>query len=262
LGDEYSKAGAISVALFADSFLNLQTKSLLLTGTAYDPDKIKWAWPRPIRIALLTAKPTATGQNFTLKLAKIAGGPFISGDVVQIRRAPLGENDPFAALRFKVTAVNSTDLVVANTGAQTFNPNLYDPLLKHVVVCVATTTTTPATPERKQVADPIMKRIRTHGPLTGPNCPDLLISEQEEMSPTSLPTLQKKPASPADIIGLYEGGAQQRCEVFRPAGRCKMRSGETDTVPFCQVCRYILVDKIDPLKLVVLDKLYDPDYPQ
>jgi hypothetical protein len=49
-----------------------------------------------------------------------------------------------------------------------------------------------------------------------------------------------------DIIGLYDGGGFRTCGVFRAAGRCKMRSAHDDTIPFCFVCRYVIVDTLDP----------------
>jgi hypothetical protein len=73
---------------------------------------------------------------------------------------------------------------------------------------------------------------------------------------------------------LYEGGADYSCDVYRPAGRCKMRKIDaveiSDTtqlaikykpviINFCFVCSYILVDKIDPSKHEELDHDYPRD---
>jgi hypothetical protein len=44
--------------------------------------------------------------------------------------------------------------------------------------------------------------------------------------------------------------------VFRPAGRCRMRASEVVTLPFCHVCRYIIVDTVDPTMHGKLDLLY------
>jgi hypothetical protein len=80
------------------------------------------------------------------------------------------------------------------------------------------------------------------------------------MTPTNLPKLSKSPPTKADIIGVYEGGGYHDCGVFRPAGRCRMRSSLA-TMPFCHVCRYVIVDAVDPTKHGDLDKLYDKFYP-
>lgn len=59
-----------------------------------------------------------------------------------------------------------------------------------------------------------------------------------------------------EIIGLYSGGKRYHGNVYHPAGRCFMRvqfhGDEYDT--FCAVCRYILVDIIDPGKHPQLDE--------
>ncbi len=78
------------------------------------------------------------------------------------------------------------------------------------------------------------------------------------MTPTNLPALTKKPANPQDIIGIYEGGGSHDCGVFRPAGRCKMRQGDNASVIFRHVCRYAIVDRVNPGKHGELDLLY-PD---
>jgi hypothetical protein len=76
------------------------------------------------------------------------------------------------------------------------------------------------------------------------------------MKPTNLPRLRTKPRVVHNIIGIYEGGGGHDCGVFRPAGHCKMRNSHDRTIPFCHVCRYIMVDTLDPTRHGELDKLY------
>src|SRR5258705_7349955 len=54
---------------------------------------------------------------------------------------------------------------------------------------------------------------------------------QPFMLPTNLPQLnfRQAPPSMADVLGIYEGGGHIDCEVFRPAGRCKMRTADSKT---------------------------------
>jgi len=84
-------------------------------------------------------------------------------------------------------------------------------------------------------------------------------------TPTNLPVpplkFKKSPAAFADILGLYEGGGHFDCGVFRPAGRCKMRTTESKVIPFCHVCRILITDRVNALKLIDLDGMYDPFYP-
>jgi len=80
------------------------------------------------------------------------------------------------------------------------------------------------------------------------------------------------PAPPAgsrldtfNIIGIYEGGGEYDCQVYRSNGYSKMRSAtesyvndpKVDIVPFNYVCQYFLVNRINPTKLAKLDTTYD-----
>jgi len=76
------------------------------------------------------------------------------------------------------------------------------------------------------------------------------------MPPINLPVLKSKPRAPADIIGIYEGGFYHDCGAYRPAGRCKMRANNEKTFPFCHVCRYLMVDRVDPTRHARLDAFY------
>jgi hypothetical protein len=84
------------------------------------------------------------------------------------------------------------------------------------------------------------------------------------MTPTNLPQNFRRPPgliADADLIGVYEGAWYRECGVFRPAGRCRMRTGFQDTIPFCHVCRYLIVDAVNPGVHAALDDIYSKQYP-
>jgi hypothetical protein len=64
----------------------------------------------------------------------------------------------------------------------------------------------------------------------------------------------KPPMYSSWIVGLHEGGNQFDCGVYRPTGVCLMRQLTfTDKITlhtrgyeFCPVCRYAIVDVVDP----------------
>ena len=76
------------------------------------------------------------------------------------------------------------------------------------------------------------------------------------------------------IVGLYEQGAATERDVYRPTGICLMRrrlirrvdaEGEQIVAKdlayqFCDVCRYVLVDRIDPALHPVIDADYEKRY--
>lgn len=64
------------------------------------------------------------------------------------------------------------------------------------------------------------------------------------------------------IVGLYGGGSRYASKVFHPTGAaCMMRNSHSDDSPFCPVCRYIMVEMIDPFQHFTIDIDYDDIYP-
>ncbi len=64
------------------------------------------------------------------------------------------------------------------------------------------------------------------------------------------------------IVGLYGGGATYASGIYHPAGAaCMMRQARDEDAPFCAVCRYILVDTINPFHHFTIDLDYDDIYP-
>lgn len=64
------------------------------------------------------------------------------------------------------------------------------------------------------------------------------------------------------IVGLFTGGATYNCGVYHPTGSCIMRRSNSEGKEFCAVCRYLLVDIIDPYKHFSIDLDYEKIYPQ
>jgi hypothetical protein len=62
------------------------------------------------------------------------------------------------------------------------------------------------------------------------------------------------PAFSSWTIGIYDNGAEYNCGIYRPTGVCLMkRSANTDPTTnelnlydFCLICRYAIVDAVDP----------------
>jgi hypothetical protein len=63
------------------------------------------------------------------------------------------------------------------------------------------------------------------------------------------------------IVGLYEGGRQYARKIFHPAGTCMMSNEHEETSQFCAVCRYVMVDFVDPFQHFRIDLDYDDIYP-
>jgi hypothetical protein len=61
---------------------------------------------------------------------------------------------------------------------------------------------------------------------------------------------------------VYEGAAGFAGAAYRPAGQCKMRSSEAKPEKgegeFCFVCKWLIVNNVDPGLHALLDKRFYP----
>jgi hypothetical protein len=71
------------------------------------------------------------------------------------------------------------------------------------------------------------------------------------------------PCKAFKVIGLYEGAAHYAGRDYRPAGLCKMRSGSPDDDggegEFCHVCKWLIVNRVDPNLHAILDDKFYPN---
>jgi hypothetical protein len=98
-----------------------------------------------------------------------------------------------------------------------------------------------------------------HGATGHPNAESTL---PETPLLESMPVPAWFPAkSKALIVGLYEGGLGNTTGIFHPTGMCMMNDQSSGT-RFCHVCKYVLVDAIDPSKHYFIDPDCVEIYPQ
>jgi hypothetical protein len=225
--------------------------------------------------------PNANGSHLLVKLRFAPPAPFAKNDVVRVREAvnltgartwlPPSEDNFAGFALFVEQVVDDTTLVLGYSTSTPPQPGYVIPNATQINLVDFSqlnlyTLISPlieAGSERPLVAEPIRTQIDTsdsplnagpgsHGANCVPGSPPF-----DRVSATNLPQgLKILPYPLADTLGIYEGGGRVDCDVFRPAGRCRMRAGFETTTPFCYVCAYILVDLIDPSKHGELDKLY------
>jgi hypothetical protein len=115
-------------------------------------------------------------------------------------------------------------------------------------------------------AEMIAKNIKeyitnNHKPLTAfPSVVDATTPQIPVIPGVSLPDCFSKHRT--RIVGLYSGGMTYHKGLFHPTGNCIMRESHTDGREFCAVCRYILVELIDPSRHFLIDLDYGKVYPQ
>jgi len=67
----------------------------------------------------------------------------------------------------------------------------------------------------------------------------------------------KEPCQASTMIGVYEGAVYYAGGNYRPAGTCKMRSIDAGE-EFCFVCRWLIVNRVDPGYHSILDAMFYP----
>jgi IgA Peptidase M64 len=297
LWDEYGDGrGTVADAVPDDG--NLIAKSSISshvagTGTVFNKTQyINWLWPRVVKGGVLTKVPDKSGTGLRATLRKGHAAIFKQDDIVQFREWPVKHAAGVDSFRlslyltgrlFKVaaTSADTIDVNLAATDGAAVDmttpvsgfPSLADAILHMFKAQQQYALVSPVLVDGKEMkvtADPILNQIKAKGPLSwdpdGNFDPGLCVKASNPYSsvtPTNLPALSNlKDLVKADIIGIYEGGNVHDCGAYRPAGRCKMRTAKEQLMPFCHVCRYLIVDRVDPTKHGKLDEVYAPKYPR
>jgi hypothetical protein len=280
--DEYGEFAALRIPATEEASLkplaNVQPGSELERSAAdprLDPaklGKIKWLWPRIEHAGVLAAQPTANGANFDIKLVRGHGVGFAKDNLVRLRLRPLLDH-PEASKRLKVIAVKGDVVTVKPlTGTITVAAWPAGSILIRPVRGDATAAD-PDGPDLALVAPIIAAHLAASGlPLDlepGPPAAACAVDDNEIQQPLNLPAglPAGRPRWKAQIVGLYDGGARYYCGVYHPSGACLMRTQEPlesrpTTFLLCPVCRYQLVDRLDPRQHGVIDHDYKKRYPQ
>jgi hypothetical protein len=283
IDDEYSDfgRGPITPQIKFDRVYNLQPRSELFAGGAWLGDKVKWRWPRIKKAGVLEVVATQ-GPPISVTLRAGDLDQFEVNETVRLRKrdllaTPLLDlsSPPLKILdKNNNSRIITLELVDASTviNAADFGPTslLYTP-----VKAPGTGANNPDGDVFAEVLSPMLRRrIKDSGPQTAEPCQDPE-KGQDDQNPVNLPSDLGRPseATRRRIVALFAGGKGFACDVFHASGECIMRKEtflETDrstgisqrrTYQFCHVCRYALVDQIDPKQHLHIDKEYDGEYP-
>jgi hypothetical protein len=292
LGDEYGgDALAYDGARDVDVHGNLELETNLRSapGAPLSGDLIKWQWPRISKVALIDGQPAGSAP-WTLMVKAGYGGIIGFGDRVRLRPHPLrvevkplisagnaaaiksrpgGQSDPLI-----VTAATPTHITVQLEAGGSFNPSDFPGPANLLFVPTRSSETDRELPIMHEL---ILQHINTtHGPLNAPHDQatrpaPMDASGNDPQFPENLPDALSPglidhvcPRRPFErTIGLYEQGETYQAGVYHCAGECAMRrGGDGGTERFCHVCRYLIVDMIDPSKHGQIDAAYATEYPR
>jgi hypothetical protein len=283
LNDEYGGAGALTPDQVADiaKRTNTQPRSALLNGAGQlVTTNLKWRWPRIAKAAQLTGNPVALGGgSYRIPVVAGQGRAFAVGDIVRLRTRPL-LTAATPSVRFRVTAVAANDVTSQILAGGVVNTATY-PAGSIVMAPVRAPDTAPGVlgNDLELVAASVRTRIdATHNALNAahtdavnracvPGGIDLFKPTKARNFPAG--RAPKPPRYSSWIVGVFENGAGIDCAVLRPTGVCLMgilsftdpRSRSTKAYQFCHVCRYAMVDLLDPSQHGAIDADFAARYP-
>lgn len=285
IDDEYGEREGPPVGVTSaevDEYSNIALEADTKRAGQFHGDEIKWNWHRVRKAGVLDAPiQDVGGGKFKLTLRLGHGYQFAVGDTVHLRfrefLKALPKNPKMSApLEIVAPAPTSNEIhVQLKAGAPFPYPpaNIVAPanfIAEFPAGCIVFIPT-PAPPGALDnatypYAEMIGKNIKKYitdnnKPLTRyPSVVDDNNIQQPIIPGVSLPDCFNK--NRPRIVGLYSGGDTYHKGVFHATGNCIMRDSHTDGKEFCAVCRYILVDLIDPTKHWEIDRNYAEFYPQ
>lgn len=274
LGDEYHEKARRyqNQADTLENYANLQTERDVKNGGAtFLGDHIRWRWHRIAKAAVIEGAITDLGGGrFRIPLHLGHGIQFKQGNVVLLRLRPrllpLPKNPTVLATELEIAAPPAADAIEVRAagGAALTLPQLA-PFVAGSIVYLPTPAPASVRSDSYKYGEMVALNVKNvitnqNRPLTAVPC--VLTSENElqvpDLTGIDVPGCFKhKPR----IVGLYEGGAQHSCGIFHPTGTCIMRRSGDEDAEFCAVCRYILVDFVDPRKHFSIDLDYGKIYP-
>ncbi len=247
----------------------------------FNTSEIKWNWYRIKAVGILTKEPhNLTAGKFEVSLEPDHVANFKKGDIVRFRRRDLAEYDPYSRARFEVSNIpdpnpNNT-IEVSKLSSDSFDADEFPAASLLVKTVQGKPASSGAIGEDLKMIAPIIQNhlekgniaLNVEPPAAGTalepcyNRPHDRTNIVPKNLPAGLPAKIKN--KEYNIVGIFEGGARYWCEVYHPAGLCQMDNQiyEKHAARFCQVCRFLLVDRINPLKHKTVDDEYDSLYPE
>lgn len=280
LGDEYGEHTEPPDRLAEDraaESANIQLSTDVSPLGKLDGGRIEWRWPRISAAGVLRGQPQPEDAGFRIKVGKGHASQFNPGDLVVLRKRPLVQH-PEPSVFLKVMDVPASDeLVVQQTGqplddhtryregdviARPTGRDLVAPIIQAHITDTGGPLDTPAADPRRACDPQAQKILHDKRDYVIPkNLPNDLFTNPD--IPRNIRTNLKN--HPYFIVGLYKGGARHYCGVFHSTGVCLMNQHgrhHRGIHRYCQVCRYLLVDQIDPTKHPRIDEFYEDEYPE
>jgi hypothetical protein len=242
-----------------------------LPAGALDVTRIKWNIHRVAKLSAASAIATVPG-GLRLTVAPGQAARWRAGEHAFLRNSLAVRRNLRVDRRTTVIAVQVMSAAPAQNAVTVAVPAGTDVAQLGAAPLLYTPRRNKAGQDLALIDPAVLAHLAARGPFPKPP-PD---PQRSVNAPQDCPPIPgfSRPSHNADAIGLYEGGVDIAQDVFRPAGRCKMRdlsglqtvqTGPNRTeqriviVDFCFVCQYVLVELIDPAQHEGLDGDYPRD---
>jgi len=294
IGDEYwdfDNTSTSTSATLDPSYSNLQAADGILRAGQIHGDEVKWNWHRIYKAAVLGADlADPAGDVWKVDLRTGQGNQFAVNDTVHLRfrqypkalekfpkisvaMVVTEKSADFIRVKVKNPATDTTYVTALQyPAANLIQPAQFKATFKAGSIIYIPKPTPSSIRNQIYCAEMVAANIKkfitdNHRPLTDPNIS--YPNNQEQQPNFDFTGAVSKPGLPdcfsrnrPRIVGLFEGGQLYRKGIYHPTGHCIMRDSHTSGREFCAVCRYILVDLIDPYKHWEIDRSYEKIYPQ
>lgn len=252
-------------------------------GSILRGDHLRWRWPRIKKAGVLDDRPVGMGNDkFVISLKKGHKDAFEDGDICYLRQRPLLKPADPAHPEIIVEARRSGKLRVVGRqmGEQVLVADLDgtlspapggDPTFPAVapfesILYVPVPATGYAQAQGDEHAELVSRTIRDHIDTTNRPLNRLVaacaVHAEQRLAAVDLPANITFWSRGADLfVGAFDGGVRFHCNVIHPSGECLM-STLKGFAPFCPICRYLLVDRVDPSQHGQIDLDYDRRYPE
>jgi hypothetical protein len=273
LGDEYIEHAETfrGAETDLDAYGNLTTPDTFLDSVhgTLNPLQIKWNWHR-IRFASVITQITRVGtsRRFELHIRPRPVPWFLKDDIVLLRsrqRLVVINRNTRVSAPYIIEQVSAAGdvLTVAPTQANTDLAGFVAGSIVYKPVPGASAS------QFLRLISPAAERIMQiaiKGTMTGAAC--VIKDQMAHKDVVAQAPLKDDPLGHVSsknlprLVGAHFGGRGYACGVVHPSGHCMMRDSHDDSSSFCHVCRYVLVEQVDPEKHWLIDRDYDKGYPR
>jgi hypothetical protein len=255
-----------------------------ITGKMLAPTRLKWNWDRPLLAAKLLADPQPVAQKAT-KTLRVVFDPLQDwtqhkGKAALVRprdlpAGPIVESQLHAVVLENVTeGPDPADpcYLLEVSGSL---PGIKQGDVVYIPQYYALEPNSTKRVKMQLITNEVAKLMQTKRfTLNDPALVDCAAANFKPQSPTfefkqamALDMQKRKVAGVVknadNIIGLYEGGGEYDCGVYRSNGQSKMRRSkefngvDVKIYDYNYVSQYYIINKINPDKLADLDRTYD-----